>query len=160
MCSFLCKKSLVLYGWVGGCVSGWMDGSKSRFKDCLRQSICFLILISNLYILSNIHFKYFWFFWVFFGGFFNVGTPVVCILSVLFTIHISNLLSDEWALYNKSCNCFKFLDVPLLCWDTDSESGLQLEGWATATFISLLVVPFQVCIGMPALYNRVPRLYT
>jgi hypothetical protein len=25
-------------GWVGGLMGGWMDGSKSRFKDCLQQS--------------------------------------------------------------------------------------------------------------------------
>ena len=26
-------------GWVEGCVGGWMgEGSKSRFKDCLKQS--------------------------------------------------------------------------------------------------------------------------
>ena len=31
-------ESIVLGGWVGG----WMDGLKSRFKDCLQQSKTFI----------------------------------------------------------------------------------------------------------------------
>ena len=34
-----------------------------------------------------------------------------CILSLLFTFHISIYISDEWALYNKSWQRFIFLDL-------------------------------------------------
>ena len=64
---------------------------------------------------------------------------MACILNFLFTIHIS-ILSIEWALYNKSCNFFK----SVLLWD---QSGLKLEGWASATFFcNCNVFPFQFCV--------------
>ena len=38
------KKSIVLDGWMGG----WMDGRKSRFKDCLQQSKNKFLLLGKL----------------------------------------------------------------------------------------------------------------
>ena len=67
--------------------------------------------------------------------FFNVGTPVGCILSLLLITYLTfsiYILSSEWALYNNRAATFQYFDgPPLSCCLDPAKSSIQLEEWGT-----------------------------
>ena len=110
-------------------IMGWKSGSDSNLETSMYRC-CFLI-----YIFLMLAHK--------------------CFLSLLlFTSHISlYILSDEWALYNNRADtCWQLFNVfdgtLLSCRAEPGSPHIQLELWTPGTFVSLLVCPFQVWVGL------------